>query len=142
MMESGRSGGEKILIMDDDAEIRTYSSRVLGRCGFIVVEATDGDEALATIKEMLRAGDPCAGAIFDLFIPGRRNGAEVILALRLFDPWLPVIASSGYALHPIMVNPHEFGFNDRLIKPYEAGEPIETVQRNVHFAVRSRSPAA
>ena len=122
-------GYGKILIMDDEEYIRNLASLALTPLGYTVVEVGNGDDAIRYIKEARQSNDPFIGAIFDLSIPGGRNGADTIQELRLFDPDLPVIASSGYSFHPIMAYPQEYGFNERLVKPYHSNELIEVIQR-------------
>ena len=83
--------------MDDEEYIREIASVTLTGCGYTVVAACNGDEAIALIKEALQSKEPFIGAIFDLSIPGGRNGADTIQEVRLIDPDLAVIATSGYS---------------------------------------------
>jgi PAS domain S-box-containing protein len=124
-------GDGKILIMDDEESIRDVASAVLSKIGYCIVEARNGDEAIDCIKTALHSGTPIIGAFLDLSIPGGRGGADTIQELRLIDPDLVVIASSGYSDHPIMANPGEYGFNSSLPKPYHAGELIDKVKKNI-----------
>jgi CheY-like chemotaxis protein len=132
-------GQGTILIMDDEDSIREVASAVLLKTGYGIVEVRNGDEAIDCLKAALHSGTPFIGAILDLSIPGGRGGAETIHDLRLIDPDLAVIASSGYSDHPIMANPGEYGFNGSLPKPYHANELIDKVR--IYFKAREINPA-
>ena len=128
----GESRGQgKILIMDDEDSIREVAAVTLSKTGYDIVEARNGDEAIDCIKAAIHAGTSVIGAVLDLSIPGGRGGAATIQELRLIDPDLVVIASSGYSDHPIMAHPKEYGFTDALPKPYHANELIDKVRKNI-----------
>jgi CheY-like chemotaxis protein len=89
----GRAGaGVSVLVVDDEAAVRRFATRVLEREGFQVVEATDGAEAL----EQLKSTASVDLVLTDIVMP-RMNGVELMQALSLSHPRLPVILMSGYA---------------------------------------------
>jgi len=79
----------KILIIDDDAQMRRLLREALSRHGYEVDEAVDGLHALHRFSE----GHPGL-VITDLIMP-EREGLETIRSLREREPTLPVIAISG-----------------------------------------------
>ncbi|NUM42204.1 MAG: response regulator, partial [Leptospiraceae bacterium] len=75
--------------------------------------------ALEKIKKCTDNGNPFAFVIMDLTIPGGMGGKETIRELRNFDKNIIAFVSSGYSEDPIMANPREYGFNDKLPKPFK-----------------------
>ncbi|KJC35093.1 response regulator [Bradyrhizobium sp. LTSP857] len=86
-----RGHAERILIVDDDHDVRGLMTDFLSDIGYVVHEADHGAAALAlqkTVNPQLM--------IIDFSMPGT-NGAEVVKAARAVQPSLPVLFVSGYA---------------------------------------------
>ena len=111
-------GEGRILVMDDEEFVLDVISQMLRHMGYEVLSARNGDEAVALAREAEAAGRHLSAAILDLTIPGGRGGKEVLPELLAIVPSLKVVASSGYSEDPVMARPSEYGFADRLIKPY------------------------
>jgi signal transduction histidine kinase/CheY-like chemotaxis protein len=84
-------GGETILVVDDDGDVRMTVTNSLEALGYRVEEAEDGLAAMA----MLERGPPSL-AILDFAMPGM-NGAELAREARRLYPDLPIVFASGYA---------------------------------------------
>ena len=84
--------GGRVLLVDDEAEIRSTAGAQLRRMGFEVLEATDGREALGEVE---RHGGDLKFIILDLSMP-RMDGAEALARIRERHPDLRVILSSGF----------------------------------------------
>lgn len=82
-----------MLIVDDEAAVRRFAIRVLEREGYQVSEATDGVEALEVVRLQVMS---FALVLSDIVMP-RLNGVELLQALAVSHPDLPVILMSGYA---------------------------------------------
>jgi CheY-like chemotaxis protein len=87
--ESGHA--ERILVVDDDHDVRGLMTSFLSEIGYLVHEADHGNAALAMQKSV----NPQL-MIIDFSMPGT-NGAEVVKAARVVQPSLPVLFVSGYA---------------------------------------------
>jgi len=87
-----RRAGSTILIVDDEAAIRTVTGRILERAGFDVLYAHDGVHALELVA---RTGPP-ALVLTDLMMP-EMGGRELARQLREQWPSLPILFLSGYA---------------------------------------------
>ncbi|MET4802639.1 response regulator [Bradyrhizobium sp. LB11.1] len=87
--ESGHA--ERILVVDDDHDVRGLMTSFLSEIGYAVHEADHGNAALAMQKSV----NPQL-MIIDFSMPGT-NGAEVVKAARAVQPSLPVLFVSGYA---------------------------------------------
>ena len=91
---ANRAGkGTCILVVDDEAAVRRFATRVLEREGFGVIEAVDGAEALEMLRDKRAAVD---AVVSDIVMP-RMNGVELLDALSTSHPGLPVLLMSGYA---------------------------------------------
>jgi signal transduction histidine kinase/ActR/RegA family two-component response regulator len=82
---------QRVLVIDDDEQVRRFIVESLGACGYDAFEASNGDEGLALLKakrpDML---------IVDFAMPGR-NGVEVAVAAHAIAPTMPIVLATGYA---------------------------------------------
>jgi two-component system chemotaxis response regulator CheY len=79
----------RMLIVDDDAQIRTVLRSMLEREGYDVIEAADGREGLTRYQ-----ATPIDVILLDLLMP-EQEGMETITMLRRLDPMVKIIARSG-----------------------------------------------
>lgn len=84
--------GQRILMVEDQAEVRAHVERLLSNAGFIVTSAADGKSALALLQD---------GATFDLLftdivMPGGMNGVQLAEAAKAMDPSLKILFTSGF----------------------------------------------
>ncbi|GAA3255127.1 PAS domain-containing protein [Sphingomonas yabuuchiae] len=88
-------GSETILVVEDDADVRRYSTEALRELGYDVIEAEDGASALA----LLDAPDASRIALLfsDVVLPGGMTGADLASAARSLHPELKVLFTTGYA---------------------------------------------
>jgi PAS domain S-box-containing protein len=88
-----RGGGETILLAEDDAAIRMATRRALERNGYVILDASDGEQALSVFRANASTIDL---VISDLIMPnlGGRQFAE---ALRAEGSTVPVLFTSGYS---------------------------------------------
>ncbi|WP_343526019.1 PAS domain-containing protein [Sphingomonas sp.] len=88
-------GSETILVVEDDADVRAYSTEALRELGYDVLEAEDGASALA----LLDAPEASRIALLfsDVVLPGGMTGADLASAARSLHPDLKVLFTTGYA---------------------------------------------
>ncbi len=84
-------GTERVLVVEDEAAVRSLAARVLTEAGYSVVEASDGGEAL----QMLEGGLVVDVVLTDVVMPGV-GGVELAERLQEQRPGLPVLFMSGY----------------------------------------------
>ncbi len=113
-----RGKGGRILVMDDDELVLEVCQGILEYLGYQVVTATDGAEALERYEDARQKGRPFDAVVFDLTIPGGMGGQEAIRRLRLVDPSIKAIVTSGYSSDPVLAEHERYGFNGRVVKPY------------------------
>ena len=87
------SGAGRILFVEDEAVVRGIAVRLLRERGYEVIEAADGEEALALAEEHAGAIDLM---ISDVIMPGL-DGPSLLKAARPFLGDAPVMFISGYA---------------------------------------------
>jgi signal transduction histidine kinase/CheY-like chemotaxis protein len=116
--ESKQKGSETILLVEDQDAVRTFTIAALKRYGYRVVEASDGEEAIAVAGQY-------PGRIHllltDVVLPGM-NGRELSERLKASHPDLKVLFVSGYTADVIAhrgVLDHGLSF---LHKPYSPRE--------------------
>ncbi len=112
------SGEGRILVVDDEAPIRSLTRGMLERLGYTVICAADGIEAMDLFT---RAEAGIGAVLIDLSMPGM-SGVEVLRALRLADPSIPAILTSGYAVDEIQSRYGNEGFNGFLQKPFRMAD--------------------
>lgn len=117
------SHGVKMLIVDDEAVIRSAGRRLLNKLGYERVEfAASGMEALSKYKESLDSGSPFEIVILDLSLPGSPGGREVIKSLLKMDPGANIMVSGGYFDDPILSDLNRYGVKGVLAKPFKLEE--------------------
>jgi PAS domain S-box-containing protein len=96
LLPQGHSS-EVILVVEDDDDVRSYSTDSLRDLGFTVIEAQDGPTALRLLQR-----HPEIQLIFtDVGLPGI-NGKELVEKALLMRPGLKVLFTSGYARNAIV----------------------------------------
>lgn len=124
--KTGSGAGLSALVVDDEIPVRRFVARVLAREAFTVLEAADGVEALDLVKS---GKGPVDVVVADIVMP-RMNGVELMQALALNYPDLPVILMSGYAAAGLS----ELGIEPPcgiLNKPFPADRLVAEVHRCV-----------
>jgi CheY-like chemotaxis protein len=111
-------GRGRVLVMDDDLQIRDLLARVLGIQGFEAECVRDGAEAIAAYESALQCERRFDAVLLDLAIPGGMGGLEAAGKLRELDPEVKLIASSGYSDAAVMSEFSRHGFDERLPKPW------------------------
>jgi two-component system chemotaxis response regulator CheY len=123
-MSSGR-----ILVVDDDPDIRKSLRLVLSKLGYEVVEGEDGEAAIKTI----RSGDnplKVDAIICDLYMP-KVNGQEAIAFFRVQFPSVPVIVLTGQPDVSSASSLYKQGIVDYLAKPIDPEKLKQVVAKAV-----------
>jgi PAS domain S-box-containing protein len=121
------SGGGRILVMDDEAGIRTLAIRMLTLLGHDVEVVDDGTAAVERYTRALQMGRPFDAVLLDLVVPGGMGGRETIELLTEVDPTVNAIVVSGYSQDKTLTDYRNYGFKASIAKPYTLEELDSTL---------------
>ena len=108
-----------VLMVDDEAAIRSITTAVLEAHGARVLAATNGEEALALVRSQ---GDDISLILLDMTMPGL-SGEETLCRLRELNARVPVVIMSGYSESETMKRSANLGVSGFIQKPFEI-EPL------------------
>jgi DNA-binding response OmpR family regulator len=112
----------RILVIDDDPEMRAVLEQTLQSAGHQVMLVSDGRQGLAQI-----AITPADLVITDLYMPNK-DGLETIIELRQRFPKVVIIAMSGRTAASTMLSiAQQLGAIEVLLKPFVSGELLRAV---------------
>jgi two-component system KDP operon response regulator KdpE len=111
----------KVLLVDDDPQVRRALRTTLASAGYIVVEARTGEEAL----EEVQAGGAVDMVLLDLKMPGF-GGLEACRRIRaIFD--VPILIISVLRTQEDKVQAFDAGADDYLVKPFGIQELLSRI---------------
>lgn len=116
---------KRIMIIDDDEQVREMLRRMLEYAGYQIAEAEDGEAGLAAL-----ASAPVDLVITDILMPNR-EGLETIMSLRRDCPDLPIIAISGggwSGAAGYLNTAGKLGATCTLPKPFSRQQMLEAVE--------------
>jgi two-component system cell cycle sensor histidine kinase/response regulator CckA len=128
--QQSRSLRATVLIVEDEATLRTLAQRTLEREGYAVLAAEDGYEALAVADSFSGTIDL---VLTDMVLPGL-NGGEVAAQLARVRPGLRVVYMTGYTDEEHFQHGVLNACADVLEKPYTAAQLSEAVRRALESA--------
>ena len=124
--EAETSKGERVLVVEDNRDVRALTVKRLERLGYQVIECNTGAEA----KEALEKGLKVDVIFSDIMMPGGLTGIDLGRWVSQHRPALPVILTTGFADETAgnTVTPHDTW--PILRKPYTQKD-LATVMRTV-----------
>ncbi len=117
----------KILIMDDEDNIRTITCLLLEKIGYHPMATPDGETAVQEYQRALAAGSPYDAVIMDITVPDGMGATEAIKKLKAIDPDVRVIVTSGFASEMNVDDFYNQGFSGILKKPYRSADLREVL---------------
>ena len=124
----------KILIVDDEDQLRTSFSKLLREEGYTVVSAASGEAGIEVV-----AADPLDLVILDIRLPGM-NGIDTFKAMRKIDAKLPVIIVTAFGTTDTAIEAIKAGAFDYLLKPFDIPEMLAMIEQAVDAGYCMRSP--
>lgn len=109
-----RGKGERVLLCEDDDEVRFFSAETLGELGYEVVEARDAQSAI----EALREHGPVDILFTDVVLPGGKTGADLAREAHEIQPELKVLFTTGYARSALDQQQKNAEGIELLLKPF------------------------
>ncbi|MEI6845515.1 MAG: response regulator [Candidatus Firestonebacteria bacterium] len=118
---------KKILIIDDEMDMRKMATARLVKAGYVVIQAGNGNTGL----EMVRSEKPDM-VLLDLAMPGI-DGEEVCRRIKADETikHIPVMLFTASILKPISERAKEMGADDFIAKPFDSKELLEKIKRIV-----------
>jgi DNA-binding NtrC family response regulator len=117
------SNALRLLVVEDEPELRDLLLQGLSRQGYSVLGAGDGDEALAVL-----GSQEFDVVLLDLMMPGR-DGIQVLQAMRADGHDAEVIIVTGHANVGNAIEAVRLHAFDYLTKPFELGTLVQSVDR-------------
>ncbi len=120
-------GTERILVVEDDPDVRKIPVAILRGQGYEIVEAGTGDEAIGFLN---------SGLVFDLLftdivLPGGMNGVDISNEAKRIQPGIKALFATGYAENAVFVQGKlDHGMN-MVKKPYRRTELLEKVRETL-----------
>jgi UDP-3-O-[3-hydroxymyristoyl] N-acetylglucosamine deacetylase len=136
MENSCTSQDTLVLVVDDEASIRSSLSGILKDEGLSVIEAADGEKAISLLVEH----NP-ALVLLDIWMPGI-DGLETLKKIKEIRPNTPVVMISGHATISTAVAATRLGAADFLEKPLGLTSTIEVVRRALELAKKREESSA
>jgi DNA-binding NtrC family response regulator len=117
-----RSAG-RILIVDDDREMRRVLAEFLEGEGFEVTQASDAVETLERIREM-----PCDVVVLDKNLPDW-SGVDILPTVRTLVPGTPVVVITAFGDARTHDEAFTRGAYDLLLKPFSLDDLLDVLNR-------------
>jgi PAS domain S-box-containing protein len=130
------SGTETVLVGEDNPDVRAMLKLVLEQSGYTVVEAVDGEDAVARFAEHR---DDVRLAILDVVMPGK-NGREAGNEILAMKPGVGILYLSGYTsdiIHRKGILEEDLNF---LPKPVPPDVLLERVRRTLDGTLQEGAP--
>lgn len=126
-----RCGRQRILVVEDNDDVRELAVSMLGLAGYEVLAASSGEHALAVLEQL-----ETVDLLFtDVIMPGGMNGLQLVERVREKWPNLPVLLTTGYMSE---LSHQAKPTLDILAKPYKHSDLLERVRA----ALQRKAPAA
>ena len=119
----------KILVVDDEADLRDVIKLQLEQRGLNVLEAVDGQNAI----DILKSGDNMVNVgliLCDIRMP-KVNGVECIRFLKEQAPGIPVVVITGYPDSGLANDLKEKGVKEYLVKPVTKEKLLAVVEEQI-----------
>ncbi|HEY9073489.1 MAG TPA: sigma-54 dependent transcriptional regulator [Desulfobaccales bacterium] len=111
----------KILIVDDEPQVRQSFEKILTQDGHVVKTAASGEAALASVQAEI----PDL-VIMDVRLPGM-SGLEAFRAIHEIEPKLPVIIMTAYGTTETAIEATKLGAFEYVLKPLEVPETLALI---------------
>ena len=111
----------KILVVDDESDIRKIIRLILEKKGYSVVEAANGVVAVDTVRE----GNVDL-VLMDIMMP-KMSGVDATLSIREFSS-VPILFLTAKSLERDKESAYHSGGDDYLVKPFSAAELVMKVE--------------
>lgn len=123
---------KKVLVLEDEANIRSFVVINLKRAGYEAIEAATGEEALA----QLRRNPDIKVALLDIMLPDDMDGFEVCRRIRASDSKIGIIMLTARTQEMDKVTGLMTGADDYVTKPFSTQELVARVRSQLRRYTR------
>lgn len=131
-----RKHHERILVVDDEFDVREGIAKLLGMEGYEVTTAENGARAI----ERAKASDFDL-VLTDLRMPGM-SGVETLMGLKELHPDLTVIVVTGFASDATAANCLREGAYDIVTKPFDLNQLLSLIEKALEAGKTDRRLSA
>jgi two-component system cell cycle sensor histidine kinase/response regulator CckA len=119
----------RILIMDDNDEVRDVLRMMLETLGHRVEVTSDGQQCVAAYEKAFDSDHAFDLVVLDLTVPGGFGGRWAFEKLREVDSRVCAVVASGYGNDSTLASPEAYGFKARLQKPFLISELEKVIEQ-------------
>ncbi len=112
----------KILIVDDEEELRENLRDLLEFFGYEVLAAVSGEEALGFFP-----AHNFDAALLDIQLPGI-DGLELLQRIKMIQPDLPIAMVSASSVRGVLAQAEQYGADRTILKPYSPQDMRQAVE--------------
>jgi CheY-like chemotaxis protein len=112
----------RILVVEDDDDMRESLGRILGRAGYQVQLVRDGAEAITVLQTCA-----CDLVLTDLLMP-RMGGLELLGEIRRLGPSLPVVFLTAFGKQAAFTKAMDLGAAGFVTKPFRVDSLLRLIQ--------------
>ena len=116
----------RILVVEDDDDMRESLGRILGRAGYQVQLARDGSEAITVLQTQL-----FHLVLTDLIMP-RMGGLELLREIRRRERDVPVVFLTAFGKPDTFAEAMDLGAVDFIVKPFHANSLLAVIREAIH----------
>ena len=128
LVVSAGHGRPRVLVMDDEASVRTLAANMLEFLGYDAEIVDNGSAAVERFKRAVGNKRPFDAVMLDLVVPGEMGARETISHLTGVDPAVRAIVVSGYAQDTAVSSYRDYGFVASMNKPYSLQDLRATLE--------------
>jgi nitrogen-specific signal transduction histidine kinase/CheY-like chemotaxis protein len=129
MSVAPKGEGETILFVEDEEKLREGGRAILESLGYQVLTAANGREALEAYKAACVGGHPAVDLVITDIVMPEMGGKALIQELREVNPYLRVLAITGYAVVDDLEGLKGAGILGTIQKPFEVDVLAEAIRR-------------
>jgi len=123
--------GETVLLVEDEAPVRTLTATLLNTLGYAVIEASDGDSAVAALESASRVDL----LLTDVVLPGAMSGPQIAEEARRRRPGIKVLLMSGYPDKVLHHHDLPDGEVEVLAKPFRKRKLAQKVRSALNSGI-------
>jgi DNA-binding response OmpR family regulator len=125
---SGSESGRRVLLAEDDGEMRSVLASALRKNDYEVIEAADGKALIDRLSDEMIAGRRVDFVVTDVRMP-KLSGLQALKLIKDSEFPMPVIVITAFSDHATQVDAWLFGAAAVLDKPFEIEELLAVIRK-------------